>query len=552
VKAVLLVRLAYATAFAVAGLLCLVVLPRTRLLSDVDTRRGFAALLALCGLWALTTAAQLLVDMVALKTALYTVGLSFGFATVFAWLYFCSAFAGRRFHREPVVQALALGVYLLVAGLKFTNPIHGRYFVVTTEPTPFPHLVVQRLPLDLTITAFAYVLSAAGFYLLFQTLRRSEYQTRSLWVLVLAAGLPALPSIAAAVPGVALLDLNYEPIGVAVFGLVVLYFVEEKFVAVSRFGRERLFDEIDDAVLVLDADDRVLEYNTAALDTFPDIRDGAGRPLNEVAPEIAAAPGDSDVLTIRRDGEERYLVCRESELAVGTTDIGTVFALTDVTQLERGRRELRRQNEQLDDFAAAVDHELRNTVSLVEGYTALARAETEDPAADEAMAVVERTAARMIGIVGDLTTLARYGQTLDETVPCRLEEVTRTAWERTDTGGMSLTIDGDATVQADPDRLAELFEAVFEFANLNGAGQVTVEYDGDTLSITEDGSPIPPNRRGAAMDYNAAVPSAETRMLLPNAQTLATVHGWQTSLDPEYDAGVRLRITGVDGEAVAG
>lgn len=130
--------------------------------------------------------------------------------------------------------------------------------------------------------------------------------------------------------------------------------------------------------------------------------------------------------------------------------------------------------------------------------------------------------------------------------------MTRTAWERTDTSGMSLTIDGDATVQADPDRLAELFEAVFEFASVNGAERVTVEYDGDTLGIAGDGDPIPADRRGDAMDYNAAVPSAEARMLLPNAQTLATVHGWQTSLDPEYDAGVRLRITGIDGETVAG
>jgi len=93
---------------------------------------------------------------------------------------------------------------------------------------------------------------------------------------------------------------------------------------------------------------------------------------------------------------------------------------------------------------------------------------------------------------------------------------------------------------------------VFEFANLNGAGRITVECDGDAFDITGDGDPIPADRRGAAMDYNAAVPSAEARMLLPNAQTLATVHGWQTSLDPEYDAGVRLHITGVDGETVAG
>ncbi|MFB6119021.1 histidine kinase N-terminal 7TM domain-containing protein [Halosegnis sp.] len=542
-------RLGYAVLFAFAGVVCLGVIPRARRLSDADTRRGLVALLVTCGGWALLTVGQVIAGSLAVKTSLYTIGLAFGFATVFPWLYFCSAYSGRRYHHNPTLRALAVACYLTVVGLKFTNPVHGLYFAATLDPTPFPHLVIQRSLLNWLTTVLAYLLSAAGFLMLFQVLRRSGYSTESLWVTVGFAALPVLPSVAAIVPGVAILDLSYEPIGVALFALGVLYFVEEKFTSVRRFGREQLFDEIADPVVVLDDEDRVLEYNEAAPALFPSLEGAVGQPLTDVAAQLTATPDESEVVSISTDGRERYFVRRTSELTVGAVRVGCVLVLTDVTELERNRRELTRQNAQLDDFAAAVDHELRNTVSLIEGYAEIAREHADDESTDDALAVIERTSARMAGIVGDLTTLARYGQTLDETKPCDLEQTVRAAWERTTPEGLTLTVEQSGTVTASPDRLTALFDAAFEFASVTGADNVTIGYEAGELTITTDGDPIPNDRCEAALNYNAAVPSAKAGMLLPNVRTLATVHGWQTALDPEYEDGVRIQITGIEDTA---
>lgn len=538
-------RIGYALLFGLAGAVCLGVIPRAQQLSDADTRRGLVGLLATSGGWALLTAAQVLADPLTVKTGLYTIGLAFGFATVFPWLYFCSAYSGRRYHRIRTFQILAGVIYLFTVGLKFTNSIHGLYFATTLDPMPFPHLVVQRSLLNWATTILAYGLSGVGFLMLFRVLRRSGYRTESLWITVGFAALPVVPSIATFVPGVGILDLSYEPVGVALFALGVLYFVEEKFMSVRRFGRERLFDEIADPVVVLDDDDQILEYNEAAVALFPSLNGAVGRPLVETAPPLTDTPDETEVVSLSTGGEERYFVRRTNELMVGTARIGYVLVLTDVTELERGRRELTRQNEQLDDFAAAVDHELRNTVSLIDGYAEIAREQSDDEATADALAVIERTSARMAGIVGDLKTLARHGQTIDTMEPCDVERIARGALERTGMEGLTLAVEGSGTVTASPDRLTALFEAVFEFAGVTNSTHVVVAHDDGELTITADGDPIPNGRCEEALDYNAAVPSAEAGMLLPNVRTLATVHGWETRLDPNYDEGVRIRLTGI-------
>jgi hypothetical protein len=34
-------------------------------------------------------------------------------------------------------------------------------------------------------------------------------------------------------------------------------------------------------------------------------------------------------------------------------------------------------------------------------------------------------------------------------------------------------------------------------------------------------------------------------MLLPNVRTLARTHGWEARIDPDYDEGIRLVVSGV-------
>jgi len=91
---------AYTAIFAAAALVCLGGLWRAHRISVPGVRRGLVALLLTSGGWAATHVAMLLAPSLFLKVRFYEVGLVIGFATVWAWLYFCSAYSGRSLHRS--------------------------------------------------------------------------------------------------------------------------------------------------------------------------------------------------------------------------------------------------------------------------------------------------------------------------------------------------------------------------------------------------------------------------------------------------------------------
>ena len=96
------------------------------------------------------------------------------------------------------------------------------------------------------------------------------------------------------------------------------------------------------------------------------------------------------------------------------------------------------------------------------------------------------TTTRMTGIVGDLSTLARVARPVEETEAVVVGET----WGPCDGDGGSLTVDRDATVDADRTRLELLFERLFEFCVANGATAVEVTATDEAMVVTDDGTPL--------------------------------------------------------------
>ena len=105
---------AYMGLFLISGLSCLFAITRARTIDDAELRYGLLALLATTGVWAVLKTAFFVVPD-PLREAFYTVGLVFGFATVWAWLYFASAYTGRQLHQQTGLRRLAAGTFLTVA-----------------------------------------------------------------------------------------------------------------------------------------------------------------------------------------------------------------------------------------------------------------------------------------------------------------------------------------------------------------------------------------------------------------------------------------------------
>ncbi len=333
------VGLVYLGLFSLSGLGCLLLVPRAGTFDDPEIQTGMVWLLGTAGVWAVFKTAFFVVPEPFREPA-YTVGLIFGFATVWAWLYFCSAYTGRTFHRNPTLRRLGAGVFVTVAAAKLANPLHELYFTTREATTPFSYLAIEHGLLHWSATGLSYVLSAVGLFMMFELYVRSGYDTRPLGVLTAVLGLPVVVDVAA-VATPQLINVIYAPIGVAVFAVGTMFVFGPRFLAV------RTTVQSEAPSVFLDGSGRVQDFSPAATTAFPALAGATGDRLEDVLPEVAAAVGTDDRVVERDTGEQtRYYLVSTDAMGVGAS-AARVLTLTDVTAIERQRRRLSRQEREL-------------------------------------------------------------------------------------------------------------------------------------------------------------------------------------------------------------
>ncbi|MXR51463.1 histidine kinase [Halovenus sp. WSH3] len=529
------VAVAYVGAFGITGLACLLAITRARDVDARDVRHGLVGLLGTTSVWALLKVVYFVVPD-PFRGPAYTVGLVFGFATVWAWLYFCSAYTGRSYHRDRTLRLLGAGVFAGVVAVKLTNPYHGLYFETTVRTTPFNYLAIEHGIFHWTVTGLSYILAGIGIFMLFELYHNSGYNTRPLGLLTLLLALPVSLDIAAFLSE-RFIEVIYAPLGVAAFVLGTLFVYERRFLAVQSAGDD------DDAVIFLDENGHIRDYTPAARDFFPELVDATGEPLESVLPRVAEMiDREEQTLEYEIDGETRYLLTSTSSVTLGDSQ-GEVLLFSDITTAEQRRRELKRHNEQLEGFASALAHELRNMLQIIEWRLGIAKDRTGDgtvehESVEKALEANQRLTAR----VDDFTTLAKYGQTVERLESVEFETAVQDAWWNAETGEMDLVIERGGTIDCDPGRLRELLVNVFVFNRLNGAETVTVELLDTGFAVAGDGE-APGEDVDGYLAFGESVPTAEAGMKLPNAKTFARVHGWEIDIDTEYQRGVRVLVS---------
>jgi PAS domain S-box-containing protein len=333
------VGLVYLGVFSISTLGCLLLIPRARTFDDPEIRTGMVGLLGTTGAWAGFKTLFFVVPE-PYQAPAYTVGLVFGFAAVWAWLYFCSAYTGRTLHRNPRLRGLAVGVFLTVVLVKLTNPLHGLYFTTKAATTPFTYLAIEHGTVHWVATGLSYVLSAVGLFMIFELYVRSEYDTRPLYALTGLLGLPVVIDIVAnAVPQ--LIDVIYAPLGVAAFAVGTMLLFGPRFLAVTSTAGSRA------PSVFLDEDGRIRDFSDGAVTAFPSLADSRGERLEAVLPRVAAAAAGDDRIVEREDGERtRYSLVSSDVLGVGES-AAEVLTLTDVTTIERQRRQLSQREREI-------------------------------------------------------------------------------------------------------------------------------------------------------------------------------------------------------------
>jgi len=288
--------------------------------------------------------------------------------------------------------------------------------------------------------------------------------------------------------------------------------------------------------------ERLADRLAAALDASPD-----GTPVGDDDPVEAVTNAAADdephrtVVAVRDGDETRDYVLR----TVPTSRTDGYVVLTDVTA-ERDRiRELTAERDRLDEFASIVSHDLRNPLEVA----SLRLDAAERTGESVHFRKVENAHDRMERIIEDVLTLARQGQVIDEVERVDLAAVAREAWDGVATEAASLSVRTDAVVEADPERLRELFGNLFRNAVVHVGDDVTVavgDVDGG-FYVVDDGPGIDEERRDAVFEPGVSSRQEGTGLGLSIVERIAEAHGWTASLaDGESDlGGVRFEFRGV-------
>ncbi len=531
-----LTQFGYVGMFAIATVACLVGLRRARRITHRDTRRGIQWLLLASAGWGLAMVGYLLGPSDPIRYTSYTLGLVAGLVAVGAWLYFASAYSGRSLHHNATIRWVAVIVFVGLVAIKVTNPVHGLYFEAQAVASPFEHLAIQHGLMHWSAMGLSYALATVGLFILFERFVQVGRHARPLMALVGLTVLPVVFDILGPISG-SILEMTYSPLGVAAFAVGVL------FVYLERFERIRLAAPHDDPIVVLDADDHIREVNESATTFFPDLRDGLGEPIGSVVPALVDGP---DVIERSFAGGTRFYRVTEHPYRAGDVSLGRALILTDVTETERYRRELERQNDRLEQFASMVSHDLRNPLTVAQGYLELLDDASAD---DEAHDKIDEALTRMEALIDDLLALARQGQPIDDPEPVSLESVASESWASVAASEAVMTVTEDVTLMADPERLQQLLENLFRNAIDHGGADVTVRVgpinDGGFF-VEDDGSGIPPDERDAVFESGYSTLEDSTGFGLAIVKEIAEAHRWQISITDGTAGGARFEFSGVD------
>ncbi|MBM2620257.1 PAS domain-containing protein [Actinoplanes sp. LDG1-06] len=249
-------------------------------------------------------------------------------------------------------------------------------------------------------------------------------------------------------------------------------------------------------------------------------------------------------MTVRAPGRPPIrLNCNGSRLVGDAGEVlGAVVAMNDVTadrayrrQIEqasaeiaaRGEKltaalvELRRSNEELEQFAGAVSHDLVRPMAAAHGFLDLLAGEyTEslDARATKWLTGAMRSVERMQKLVDALLRYARAGQTPYQAEPVHLTNVVldvladlRTA---TESSGAQISAPDDLpTIQGDPVLLRQLFQNLIDnamkYARPDRPCQITMSAEAhrDTwvVRVADNGIGIPPEQRQRVFEMFAQV-----------------------------------------------
>ena len=224
---------------------------------------------------------------------------------------------------------------------------------------PFWVMQVERGPLSMLDNAYLLVAFLASSWIYLSAFRHGSELYRKQALVLLLSSMAPIAGYFVYLAGLSLWGLDITPIALAFTGALIYYGIFYCGVFdLAPMARTLIFNSMRDAVLILDTQDRLLDYNPAAKSMLPELsRERAGSEIGllltgnvELAQAVGGAESSAEVTMHKADGGSVNLEVRTWPLysesaAFGQGRLGRAVIFADVTAQVQLREELRHRSE---------------------------------------------------------------------------------------------------------------------------------------------------------------------------------------------------------------
>ena len=338
------------------------------------------------------------------------------------------------------------------------------------------------------------------------------------------------------------------------------------------------------AVVVMDADERVTDWNPAASELFGYSADEAlGRSVDELVfggadrgegreiTEEAMSVGRAQRIARRRrkDGTPVDVELKLVQLTVDGSHVGFLGIYHDVTELQRARQEAEAATQAKSAFLATLSHEIRTPMNAVIGMTDLLLGTELTGEQREFAEVVHSSGDALLHVIDDILDYSKIEAgklelenepfDLRECVERALEIVAPRAWEKRIELGCLIDENAPAAIVGDASRLRQvLLNLLSNAVKFTEEGEVVVLVEAEAaargqvrleLAVRDTGIGIPQDRMDRLFTSFSQVDASTTRRYggtglgLAISKRLVELMGGTIRAESEEGEGSTFRIS---------
>jgi len=423
------------------------------------------------------------------------------------WLTFTLHYTGReRWTQRRYVLLLSLVPAVCLAAL-WTNQYHHLFYPSTAEATlgPFTGVATTDGILFWLNSGYAYLLIVAGvIILLHSVLSAQRIYTRQ--AVVLSGGI-LMPLVANAcyISGMCPFPFDYDltPSMFVVAGIAVWWSIFRlRFLEVVPIARETLMENLNDAIMVLDSDNKIVDVNQVARDMIQQklFRSPRRRVIGtraetlfphrpDLVEQYGSARDAQGEIKLHIGGEQRWYDVTISPLHTSSGRyVGRVVSLRDISERKRAEDRITRLNDSLRLINKIMRHDILNHIQVASSALELSREESDEELYDTALSHISQTV-EVIKRMRELEQLIAAGGQLER------YSVAEVAQEVLEPYDIDTSIEGDCTVMAD-EALHSVIQNLVSNAVIHGSADsvtITAEETKEecVVRVADTGSGIP-------------------------------------------------------------